>query len=1184
MMFPLAAFLRILEQDGFRLTVRDYDRIALVLATDGEWTLARLRSVLRTLLVRNEEQQELFARRFTDFFAELPEATFAGTEIDAAINLDAIRSELELLRPGRHRGLPLRYVAKTGNDIFGKPLTEKRHAWLRLGLFLCILLSVLVVIFLPSPLQEDVVLPETSAPQETKVQQPEPTADINNLPRYVVQPRRPVIASRELTPLAGNDAWKQTAGIAAGIFLLCLLYGLYLYRAQRVPKDEPAFWKKDDPTLPRLFPLDRVGGKPASRIDRETLSHLADCLGYFQSDRPGREPDILRSVAATAEHAGLPSMVFPQKKELRRVIILVNQSNPEALRLNPLAGELRAGLTRLGVQLVFGRYYDDPAIFYPEDGRMRFLADYEAGRNGYLLLIFSAQVDRKRYGHTLEELARWPYLAWMQLRTDRFQQDAAVSTRYGIATYPATKAGLLAAFTRFLTESTSRQEVSSGARQAPLLRGDADINMQLETRLGDALPWAQACALLQPTPLGLADGLRREFFARLAPERIERLMGLPGSSLGKGGISFSSAVREVLEQGFFTRFEQGRQEEILQYILTELEKSRDRALGDQASVEGSLAYLAWQKHYQLLNIHLKPDQALKGLAVLEGTPLEYSLKASLEGVNPIPLRERLARSKDSLQRLARLFGKRSGLSLLKRYPLSWLQWGGAVVLVLALLMASGLGIQQWQGAGQGEVRLSVLAEESGGTGWVGVEESGSTPKKRSSTEGLLRLPVETRLSLRKEWQLVFYDQELQPAYTVDLGSINENQLVRLRYEKVEESQGKTGELVVTDKERNVLRDSEITLRGPLFAVTARANRTLVLPIGKYDIQPQALNINTAWHQVTVLQNKKEVLEIASDQKNAILSNLKNNEIDKVEQGKLLSGSSENFFGKFHALVIGNQNYKYLSKLRTPESDAIAVANILEKKYNFAVKLLIDADRYQIMREIYLLRKNVNEEKSNLLIYYAGYAALGWPGGGGGYWLPVDAEPEVDVNWIPMLSVLPALKAIPAKHVLVVSDGFELANSLLRDESSNPLVQGDSSDPVVQGDSSNLVARHHGVKLIEGMPKIKWLQRMFERRSRTVLTSGGNEFVMDSAGGRHSVFAKAFLEELEKNQEILDGDSLFDQVKYFVVLNSYQTPQYANIRMTGHDGGDFLFVPAVIQRMKDPLGQTKIPDIPDREVR
>ncbi|MCW5212766.1 formylglycine-generating enzyme family protein, partial [Desulfobulbus sp. TB] len=521
----------------------------------------------------------------------------------------------------------------------------------------------------------------------------------------------------------------------------------------------------------------------------------------------------------------------------------------------PIADELGQGMERLGVQLLVGRYYNDPAVFFPEDGRARFLADYETGRNGYLLLIFSSTSELSANRQTLEALARWPHMAWMQLRTDSFQ---AGSSRYGIANYPASKAGLLAAFTRFLTETGSLQKVRHVSCHRAELRGDVAISSLLETRLADALPWAQACSILQPTPLGLADCLRRTFFAHLPPESIERFMALPGTSLGKGGFSFSDLVLKELRRGFQVRCSEERRKTILERVLAELEKTWQEEYGDQA--EDSLARLAWQKYYQLVNLQLKPDQALKGIAELEGSPLGSVMKADLAMIDPDPLREKLGDNKDALQRLARLFGKRSGLSLLKRYPLGWFQWVGAGILVLSLLTASGSGVQKWLAAGQGEARLSVLAEQGGGTGWVGVEESGASLEKRSDTEGLLRLPVETLLPLRKSWQLVFYDHALQPVHTVELGRISDNQLVRLEYEKAE-TQGETGELVVTDKQGNVLVYAEVTVRSSLFTNTARADRTLVLPVGEYEFQVEnSKGIGTAWQKISVSNDAKKVEE------------------------------------------------------------------------------------------------------------------------------------------------------------------------------------------------------------------------------------------------------------------------------------------------------------------------------------
>jgi len=89
---------------------------------------------------------------------------------------------------------------------------------------------------------------------------------------------------------------------------------------------------------------------------------------------------------------------------------------------------------------------------------------------------------------------------------------------------------------------------------------------------------------------------------------------------------------------------------------------------------------------------------------------------------------------------------------------------------------------------------------------------------------------------------------------------------------------------------------------------------------------------------------------------------------------------------------------------------------------------------------------------------------------------------------------------------------------------------------------------------------EWVDRMAQRRSRTVLTSGGLEPVLDAGGDGHSVFAQAFLKALAENKTIIDMDSLYETIRRRVVLNAEQTPLYSDIRFVGHDDGDFIFVP------------------------
>ena len=83
------------------------------------------------------------------------------------------------------------------------------------------------------------------------------------------------------------------------------------------------------------------------------------------------------------------------------------------------------------------------------------------------------------------------------------------------------------------------------------------------------------------------------------------------------------------------------------------------------------------------------------------------------------------------------------------------------------------------------------------------------------------------------------------------------------------------------------------------------------------------------------------------------------------------------------------------------------------------------------------------------------------------------------------------------------------------------------------------------------------RRLATKRARMVLTSGGLEPVLDSGDGKHSVFAKALLTALRENRSVVDGQELFTQIRRLVVLNSPQTPEYAEIRYAGHEGGDFL---------------------------
>ena len=234
-------------------------------------------------------------------------------------------------------------------------------------------------------------------------------------------------------------------------------------------------------------------------------------------------------------------------------------------------------------------------------------------------------------------------------------------------------------------------------------------------------------------------------------------------------------------------------------------------------------------------------------------------------------------------------------------------------------------------------------------------------------------------------------------------------------------------------------------------------------------------------------------------------------------------------GNYFALVIGNNDYKVFSDLRTALNDAKVVAKVLHDNYGFNTKLLLNATRADILKSLSNYRKTLTN-RDNLLIYYAGH---GWldEDANEGYWLPVNATRKDKINWVSNNSITSTLKAMRAKHVLVVADSCY----------SGKLVRG--------------------VHIKKNTPD--YITRISKKKARVVLASGGLEPVADSGGkGNHSVFASAFIEALRENNGVMDGTELFSKIRRPVMVNSDQTPEYADIRKAGHDGGDFIFVNTV----------------------
>ena len=243
-------------------------------------------------------------------------------------------------------------------------------------------------------------------------------------------------------------------------------------------------------------------------------------------------------------------------------------------------------------------------------------------------------------------------------------------------------------------------------------------------------------------------------------------------------------------------------------------------------------------------------------------------------------------------------------------------------------------------------------------------------------------------------------------------------------------------------------------------------------------------------------------------------------------------------GTYHALVIGNSDYRYIGGLATPTRDARDLAKLLEERYDFKVRLLTNVTSDQIMMALHDETLTLTEADS-LLIYYAGQGdATDVPGRA--FWLGVDADPDTRKGWLEADHIRAKIKEMKAKHVLLVVD------SCFSDMLTHP--------------NSTTIGR--------GLTETR-LRVQLNRRARMVLTSGQVPPMPDNVGDRsHSAFARQFLQILRENNTIMSGEMLSHELSerlqaaaLTAQVELRQKPTYSTLKDADHDVGDFFFLPA-----------------------
>ena len=241
------------------------------------------------------------------------------------------------------------------------------------------------------------------------------------------------------------------------------------------------------------------------------------------------------------------------------------------------------------------------------------------------------------------------------------------------------------------------------------------------------------------------------------------------------------------------------------------------------------------------------------------------------------------------------------------------------------------------------------------------------------------------------------------------------------------------------------------------------------------------------------------------------------------------GSTKIRKGKNHLLLFAIDDYKHAPKLNNCVKDIKALREKFTKNFFFDeeyTKVLFNekATRRGILNSISSIKKEA-DENDNLMIIFSGH---GKKVHDQGFWIPFEADPEQDADFISTSDITQRLKSIKCKHVFMIIDACFSGTMIQK-------FRGDDDEDK------------------EGL-----------RPSRRVLTSShSRELALDGTAGENSPFAEIILDYLDDNRNAdIETKDLIRHVEKKVKekTEEKQIPQSGVLAVDGHESGQLIIIP------------------------
>ncbi len=320
---------------------------------------------------------------------------------------------------------------------------------------------------------------------------------------------------------------------------------------------------------------------------------------------------------------------------------------------------------------------------------------------------------------------------------------------------------------------------------------------------------------------------------------------------------------------------------------------------------------------------------------------------------------------------------------------------------------------------------------------------------------------------------------------------------------------------------------------PIKSITISVRESLeTASRGSMTIQPEeAEKMYTVVDRSINLMDGENLLEVMVENAEGV----KSKSYRRVRVGSLILADANRIERNDYALIFATDEYDNWSDLVNPVFDSRAIAEELKKTYGFQTDIVENASQDDILKKLREYAEKKYKPLDQLFIFFAGHGSYDQTFGEG-YVVTKESllNDEGKTSYLSHNRLRSIINNIPSEHIFLVMD----------------VCFGGTFDEVLAS------TRGAEDEVYKEQNTNEFIARKLTLKTRKYLTSGGKTYVSDGIKGKHSPFAKSFIDALE-TQGGKDGILTISEI--FGYVEKLKNPPRLGDFGSNLPGSDFLFV-------------------------